>query len=50
VQADGISGVPRNFVLGRGVQQIQLWTVDRENGDVGAVVPYSAFLKAAVIW
>jgi len=32
------SGVPRNFVLGR-VQQIQLRTEDRENGDLGAVAP-----------
>ena len=30
------SGVPRNFV-GGGVQQIQLRTEDRENGDLGAV-------------
>jgi len=33
-----ISGVPRNFVRG-GVQQIQLRTEDRENGDLGAVAP-----------
>ena len=32
------SGVPRNFVWG-GVQQIQLRTQDRENGDLGAVGP-----------
>ena len=32
------SGVPRNFVQG-GVQQIQLRTEDRENGDLGAVAP-----------
>jgi len=32
------SGVPRNFVWG-GVQQIQLRTEDRENGDLGAVAP-----------
>ena len=31
------SGLPRNFF--RGVQQIQLRTEDRENGDVGAVAP-----------
>jgi len=31
------SGVPRNFVWGRGVQQIQLRTEDRENGDLGVV-------------
>ena len=30
-------GVPRNFVQGEGVQQIQLRTEDRENGDLGAV-------------
>ena len=34
-----ISGVPRNFVRGRVVQQIQLRTEDRENGDLGAVAP-----------
>ena len=33
------SGVPRNFVRGGGVQQIQLWTEDREKGDLGAVAP-----------
>ena len=32
------SGVPRNFVRG-GVQQIQLRTEDRENGDLGVVAP-----------
>ena len=32
------SGVPRNFVR-EGVQQIQLRTEDRENGDLGAVAP-----------
>jgi len=31
------SGVPRNFF--RGVQQIQLRTEDRDNGDLGAVAP-----------
>jgi len=31
------SGLPRNFVRGGGVQQIQLRT---ENGDLGAVAPY----------
>jgi hypothetical protein len=35
------SGVPRNFFSGRGVQQIQFKTEGRENGDLGAVVPYS---------
>ena len=30
----GPTGVPRNFVR-RGVQQIQLRTEDRENGDLG---------------
>jgi len=34
------SGVPRNFVPEwGGVQQIQLRTEDRENGDLGAVTP-----------
>ena len=33
------SGVPRNFVQGE-VQQIQLRTEDRENGNLGAVAPY----------
>ena len=32
------SGVPRNF-FGGGVQQIQLRTEERENGDLGAVAP-----------
>ena len=43
------SGVPRNFVRGGG-QQIRLRTEDRENGDLGAVAPYSGVLEAAVIW
>jgi hypothetical protein len=36
-------GVPRNFVrgVGGGVQQIQLRTEGRENGDLGAVAPKS---------
>ena len=33
-----------------GVQQIQLRTEDRENGDLGAVAPQSGVLEAAVIW
>ena len=34
------NGVPRNFVWGGGgVQQIQLRTEDRQNGDLGAVAP-----------
>jgi len=34
------SGVPRNFFRGwGGVQQIQLRTEDRENGDLGTVAP-----------
>jgi len=35
------SGVPRNFVRGGGgvVQQFQLRTGDRENGNLGAVAP-----------
>ena len=32
------SGIPRNFFRG-GVQQIQLRTEDREDGDLGAVAP-----------
>jgi len=32
------SGVPRNFFRG-GVQQIQLRTEGREDGDLGAVAP-----------
>ena len=35
---------------GEGVQQIQLRTEDRENGDLGAIVPKSGVLEAAVIW
>ena len=35
---------------GRVVQQIQLRTEDRENGDLGTVAPYSGALEAAVIW
>jgi hypothetical protein len=34
---EDFSGVPRNFF--RGVQQIQLRTEDRQNGDLGAVAP-----------
>ena len=34
-----ISGVPRNFVGGGVVHQIQLRTEDRENGDLGPVAP-----------
>ena len=33
------SGVPRKFVRGGGVQQIQLRTEYRENGVLGAVAP-----------
>jgi len=33
------SGVPRNFVRGAWVQQIQLRSEDREKGDLGAVAP-----------
>ena len=33
------SGVPRNFVWVGGIQQIQLRTEDRENGDLGAEAP-----------
>jgi hypothetical protein len=41
---------PRIFFLVGGVQQIQLKTEDGENGDLGAVAPYSGVLEAAVIW
>ena len=36
---DSYSGIPRNFVQGGGVQQIQLRIVDRENGDLGGGSP-----------
>jgi hypothetical protein len=39
------SGVPRNFVRWGGVQQIQLRTEDRENGDLGAVAPSQGFWR-----
>jgi len=35
---------------GGGGQQIQFKTEDRQNGDLGAVAPYSGVLEAAVIW
>ena len=38
------SGVPRNSVRG-GVQQIQLRTEDRENGDLVAVAPSQGFWR-----
>jgi len=38
-----ISGVPRNFVREGGVQQIQMRTENRENGDLGAVAPSQGF-------
>ena len=44
------SGVPRNFVRGGGVQQIQLRTENRESGYLGAVAAYSGVLEAAIIW
>ena len=40
----------QEFCSGRGVQQLQLRTEDSENGDLGAVAPYSEVLEAAVIW
>ena len=43
-----VSGVPRNFVRGREVQQIQLRT--ERTGIWKAVAPQSGVLKAAVIW
>jgi hypothetical protein len=46
VQLDRIlnSGVTRNFFSGGGVQQIQLRTQGRQNGDLGAVAPKSGVL------
>jgi len=35
---------------GGGLQQIQLRTEDRENGDLGPVAPYPRVLEEAVIW
>ena len=43
-------GILFGEVGGLGVQQIQLRTEDRENGDLGAVVHYPGVLEAAVIW
>ena len=43
------SGVPRNFCSGgRGGSTNSV--EDRENGDLGAVAPYSGVWEAAVIW
>ena len=39
----------QEFCFG-GVQQIQLRTEDRENGDMGAVAHLSGVLEADVIW
>jgi len=41
---------PGIFFRGGDVKQIQLGTEDRQNGDLGAVAPYSGVLEAAVIW
>jgi hypothetical protein len=41
VRTTQISGVPRNFVRGGGVQQIQLRTEGRKKGNLGAVAPLS---------
>ena len=41
---------PGILFVGMGVQQIQLRTEGRENGDLGAVAPLSGVLEAAVIW
>ena len=38
-QAAAISGVPRNLFGRGGVQQIQLTTEDRQNGDLGGSSP-----------
>ena len=40
----------QEFFSGGGVQQIQLRTEGRENGDLGAVAPQSGVLEAAVNW
>ena len=40
-----ISGVPRSFVRGGGVQQIKLKTYDSENGVLGAVAPSQGFWR-----
>ena len=40
----------QEFCAGGGFQQIQLRTEDRENGELGAVAPWSGVLEAAVIW
>ena len=43
------SGVPGNFFSGGG--EVSTNSVeDRENGDLGAVAPYSEVLEVAVIW
>jgi hypothetical protein len=46
------SGVPRTqeFFSGGGVQKIQLRTLDRNNGDLGAVAPEAGVLEAAGFW
>ena len=38
------------ILFGGGVQQIQLRTENKQNGDLGAVAPQSGVLEAAVIW
>ena len=38
------------ILFGGGFQQIQLRTEEGENGDLGAVAPYSGVLEAAVIF
>jgi len=40
----------QEFCWGVGIQQIQLKTVDRKKGDLGAVASLSGVLEAAVIW
>jgi len=42
------SGVSRNFAVGGGGSTNSI--EGRENGDLGAVAPYSRILEAAVIW
>jgi len=39
LKVEATSGIPRNFVRCGEVQQIELRTEDRENGDMGVVAP-----------
>ena len=40
----------RGILFGGRVQQIQMRTGVRGNGNLGAVAPYSRILEAAIIW